>query len=371
VDEGGLNIALIEPYNGGSHQAWVDGLIGHSGHHFTPFTLRATNWKWRMQAGAIRLAEQVNQCNQTFDLFVVSDMLNLSLFKSLLKQDYAGLPVLVYFHENQWVYPTSPNDRDEQRGADLHYGFMNLTTVHVAQEAWFNSSFNLNSMVSAVEKYAKRWPDSSAKKAVESLQAKSRVMPLGLRLNPSEIENQSGEKLRILWNHRWDHDKNPEQFLRLLQDLTGRVDFELMVLGEIKHPAEVEQQLAPWKDRVVHFGFESDINEYWRKMRSCDVLPVTSHHDFFGESIMQAAACGVIPILPRRLAYPEVFSIAQLFYDNHDELVQKVAGFDHGLASLAHICQQHVQQFQWEEVIGKYDRGISAFHQKFGRKKLL
>ena len=38
----------------------------------------------------------------------------------------------------------------------------------------------------------------------------------------------------------------------------------------------------------------------------CDIIPVTSNHDFFGISVMEAVFCNVWPILPDRLSYKEL-----------------------------------------------------------------
>lgn len=51
-----MRILLIEPYYGGSHKAWADGLWHYSRHHIDLLTLPAQFWKWRMQGGAITLA---------------------------------------------------------------------------------------------------------------------------------------------------------------------------------------------------------------------------------------------------------------------------------------------------------------------------
>lgn len=39
--------------------------------------------------------------------------------------------------------------------------------------------------------------------------------------------------MHIVWNHRWEHDKNPEDFFSVLFELhTSHVSFSLSVLGE-------------------------------------------------------------------------------------------------------------------------------------------
>ena len=51
-----LRILALEPYYGGSHQAFLDGWAAHSCHDFTLVTLPAFHWKWRMRHAAITMA---------------------------------------------------------------------------------------------------------------------------------------------------------------------------------------------------------------------------------------------------------------------------------------------------------------------------
>ncbi|HKJ89351.1 MAG TPA: DUF3524 domain-containing protein, partial [Gammaproteobacteria bacterium] len=59
-------------------------------------------------------------------------------------------------------------------------------------------------------------------------------------------------------------------------------------------------------DRVVHFGHVPDRAAYARWLWAADVLPVTSRHDFFGISVLEAVYCRTFPLLPHDLAYPEL-----------------------------------------------------------------
>ena len=48
----------LEPFYGGSHRQFLDGLAKHSLHDFTLLTLPGRHWKWRMHGGALELAAQ-------------------------------------------------------------------------------------------------------------------------------------------------------------------------------------------------------------------------------------------------------------------------------------------------------------------------
>ena len=51
-------VVVIEPWYGGSHRVWADGWRRHSRHEIELLTLPDRNWRWRMRAGAVDLAER-------------------------------------------------------------------------------------------------------------------------------------------------------------------------------------------------------------------------------------------------------------------------------------------------------------------------
>jgi len=65
-----MNILALEPYFGGSHEAFLAGWIDNSRHNFTLLTLPANKWKWRMRSAAVDFADKLQQLEyRDFDLF--------------------------------------------------------------------------------------------------------------------------------------------------------------------------------------------------------------------------------------------------------------------------------------------------------------
>ena len=127
-----------------------------------------------------------------------------------------------------------------------------------------------------------------------------------VELKPDRIEEYP--RAVLLWNHRWEYDKNPEGFFDALFELQDRgVDFRLVVLGAnfSRNPEIFDRAGARLADKILHFGFVEDERDYVKWLWHSDIVPVTSHHDFFGASMVQAMYCDVAPLLPARLAYPE------------------------------------------------------------------
>ena len=144
----------MEPYYGGSHKAFIDGLSKASRHSWTVLTLPAHKWKWRMRHSAITFAAQAAHLPQEArdcDLLFCSDMLNLAEFAGLAPAEIARLPKVIYFHENQLTYPVRfENERD------CHFAMTNLTSALAADAVWFNSQFHADSFLAALPKFLLR-----------------------------------------------------------------------------------------------------------------------------------------------------------------------------------------------------------------------
>ncbi len=170
-------ILALEPYYGGSHQAFLDGWISHSIHDWTVLSLPAHKWKWRMRHAAITFAEDVRQHvanGESWDAVFASDMLNLAEFQGLAPRAVAELPAVAYFHENQLTYPNQ-----DPRERDLHFAFTNLTTALAADQVWFNSAFHRDSFLDALREYLPRMPDYQPLDAIDEIQRKAIVHPPG------------------------------------------------------------------------------------------------------------------------------------------------------------------------------------------------
>jgi len=363
-----LKIALIEGFYSGSHKQWADDFARHSAHEITLFTLPASHWKWRMHGGAISLAKEVESSRQDFDLFLVTDMIDLSLFKSLLSEPYRAKPFVLYFHENQITYPWSKQDRDRKAGRSHHYGFINYSSALVADHCFFNSHYHRNEFLKALPQFLSQYPDYHEFDSIDVIAKKSSTLHLALDLESLNVKKQIQRQGRaaILWNHRWDYDKDAEKFFSALFQLREHgIEFKVIVLGEglennPKIFAEAQENLA---DRIIHWGYAESRSRYAELLWQADILPVTSRQDFFGGSIIEAVACNTIPLLPKRLAYPEHFTLdwqrRQFFYDEN-ELVSKLQRYILDVKVLRkQTTRDFVMHYDWKAMIDNYDKTLS------------
>ncbi len=245
-----MNILLVEPFYSGSHKHFADQLKKYSQHKIDLLTLDGKFWKWRMYGAAITLGEKYNEIHDSStskpDMILVTDMLDLPTFLSIII--HKDIPVINYFHENQFAYPWSENSVDKaKKNRDLHYGMMNYHSAYVSDKVLFNSKYNMDSFLLGLRNILKKMPDHSHMPNIDKLKKKCQVMPLGLELKKlttqDDANSESHQEIKrkinsidgplILWNHRWEHDKNPESFFGALRKLKAQnIPFKLAILGE-------------------------------------------------------------------------------------------------------------------------------------------
>ena len=364
-----MNLWLVEPYYTGSHQAWADGYQAHSRHEAHLLTLPGRFWKWRMQGGAVTLARKAASLGEQPALILASDMLNLPVFLALSSGRLAAVPIALYFHENQLTYPLQPEER-----RDLHYGFVNFVSALRADAVFFNSAYHLEAFFDELPRLLKHFPDYNELWAVGTLRAKSEVLPLGLDLARLDAHcphiPRDGRPV-ILWNHRWEYDKDPRTFFQTIYALADEgLEFGLILLGESfrNWPAEFLEARQRLAERIVHFGYAEDVAAYARLLWQADIVVSTAWHEFFGASVVEACYCDCMPILPRRLSYPELIPVDRrddCLYDDFDGLLARLR---HTILHVEDVrafsLRQHMSRFDWRQMAACYDEYLEKMRAK-------
>jgi len=349
------SILFLEPYDTGSHAAWMHGYQQHSAHHVDILSLPGNWWQWRMHGGAISLARLFLDSTLNPDLIVASDMLDLTTFLALTRTRTAHTPTAVYFHENQLTYPPGPRQK-----RDLHLGFINYASALTADAVFFNSGYHQWAFLDELPRLLKHYPDYNELPTIEAIRAKSRVLPLGIDLRRFDA---FGPKPAppipiILWNHRWEYDKNPVAFFNALYKLAEQgLNFKVIIVGENtrQQTEEFDEARERLGDRIIHYGYAPDFATYARLLWQATMVVSCAWQDFFGVSVCEAIYCGCLPILPRRLNYPALIPPAY-----HDLCLYLEGGVAAAIAHHLHTpappeLRAHVSQFDWSTMAGVYD----------------
>ena len=370
-----MRVALLSPYHDGSHKYWADGLTRHSSHEFKIFSMPARFWKWRMHGAAITLADEYVNSSFAADVFLATDMLDLSTFLSLTRRTTAFNPAILYMHENQLTYPL-PKDPDQgpmrrQAGErDLHFGFVNYVSMLAADAVMFNSEFHRESLIEELPRFLKQFPEYHELRMVDSIVNKSSVLYPGLELSPgiNDAPEEAESPPLIIWNQRWEYDKDPETMFDVLYKLAERnLPFNVAICGQNfrVRPEEFEIAREKLAGRIAHFGY-AEPGEYRRLLRRSHITFSTAQHEFFGIAVLEAVASEAFPVLPNRLSYPEIIPAefhSPCLYSTREQLLERLewalTNRDQARSIAADLAET-TSKYQWSEMAQKYDKAIEA-----------
>jgi glycosyltransferase involved in cell wall biosynthesis len=367
--ENRLKFLFLEPFFGGSHRNFAEGLRSHSRHKIDLFTLPARFWKWRMRGAALYFFKKIPSL-EGYDGLIVSDLMSLSDFKSLWGPSCP--PALVYFHENQITYPLAPGE-----SIDFQFGFTDITTALAADQILFNSRFHLDAFFSNLPDFINMMPEYRPNWVVNEIRSKSEFIYPGCRF-PAEMESSApldSAPPLIIWNHRWEFDKNPADFFNALDAVIERgADFQIALLGENFQvvPENFIAARERYGNRVVRYGYVESIEKYREWLMRGSIVISTAKQENFGISVIEAIRYGCIPLLPDRLAYPEILPKAfhsDFLYKNQEDLIEKlffiITNYPQYQAQRNRLSEA-MGSFAWENLIDDYDEALENLVRQAG-----
>jgi len=354
-------VLVLEPFFGGSHRAFVEGLARHSAHRIDRLTLPPALWKWRLRAAALALAERARRRPRP-DLILASSLLDAAHLRALLGD--ASPPLAAYFHESQLGYP-----RPEGKGADVHLAIVNVASALAADRVLFNSAFHRADFLSRVPVLLRALPPPRPRRTTAAIRRRSVVLHPGVDLPPPPADRPPGAPPIILWNHRWEFDKDPDGFFRVCDQLRERrLPFRLVLLG--KSQQFVPKPFLAARERlgaqILHCGFVPSRARYRGWLARADLVISTAVQENFGIAVVEAIAAGCYPLLPNALAYPELLPArlhARHLYQGLPDLIERSAALLRNPARLAEGRAERrraVERFAWERMVRRYDSLFSG-----------
>lgn len=306
------------------------------------------------------------------DLVLATNLMDLTHFKSLSR--WHDIPYILYVHENQLDYPLGPGEK-----MDFHYVWKDYMNYLIADKLIFNSKYNLESFLEKFRGFTSRLPDCKPDEPSLSFRSKAEIIPPGCTLinksdrqgseNKSEDSSDSESEEQgipvILWNQRWEHDKNPDDFFDFLGQLKERkIQFKLVVLGESfkDSPDCFSRAEDRFKEEMIHFGYAENRGDYESWLQKSDYVISTALQENFGISVVEAISAGAIPLLPNRLAYPEVldkslhpFCLYNGTENRMETFLALLALYPEDRKRLRNELRESVQPYSWTHIALRFD----------------
>lgn len=355
-------LLVIEPYYGGSHHAFLNGLLKTMQCQSVLLSLPARKWKMRMQVSApwfVSQLEKMPVAERWFDAVLCSTFVDVAVFRALVTQLSGWNPqarFCTYFHENQFAYPGQVDDP-----SIFQFTSINFNTALTSDRLAFNSFFNLNSFLDLSKKFLGKMSEISIKEHHRAIAEKSVVIYPGIDFSAMDEAEPRKDDVDehlpvIVWNHRWEHDKNPEEFFAALKSLKELgCAFKLIVLGQsFKYkPKCFSWAKEVFAEELIHFGYAESKTQYGKLLRQGDIVVSTSIHEFFGISVLEAVRAGCRPLLPNRLSYPELFD-SEFLYEEGSLVKALKRGIDNFERLEDEEAMRFTRKYCWSNLGKKY-----------------
>lgn len=124
---------------------------------------------------------------------------------------------------------------------------------------------------------------------------------------------------------------------------------------------------------IDRWGFQESRQGYEEALMEADVFVSTANHEFFGITAVEAIAAGAYPLLPKRLAYPEILDpriagdVSCFFYEQEaDGLAQRLQELAESLAKGdmwqgdAERAKRATARFSWSKLAPILDEALES-----------
>ena len=278
---------------------------------WTSLTLPARHFSWRVRGNPLywSIANR-EELSRHYDLVIVTSMVDLATLRGLVPS-LTVTPTVVYFHENQFDYPSQQGQTES-----LEAQMVSIYSALAADQLVFNSSYNRDTFFIGLERLLNKLPDFVPGNVVDLLKPRACVVPVPVALERTSsgvsIWPARGQdnRVRILWLGRFEYDKAPERLLNLLEALECHaLSYHLAIVGQQfrQLPEAFARIRSAYAENLICMGFVEERSAYCRLLREADMVVSTALHEFQGIAVGEAVASGCTPVVPDRLAYSEYY----------------------------------------------------------------
>ncbi|XP_072817024.1 tRNA-queuosine alpha-mannosyltransferase isoform X6 [Vicugna pacos] len=357
--KGPMSILIVEAFYGGSHKQLVD-LLQEELEDCVLHTLPAKKWHWRARTSALYFSQNVPP-SARYRILFASSVLNLTELAAL-RPDLGKLKKILYFHENQLVYPVK---KCQER--DFQYGYNQILSCLVADVVVFNSVFNMESFLTSIGKFMKLIPDHRPKDLESIIRPKCQVIYFPIRfpdVSRFMPEHKTAHLQKIL-SLKGNDGAAPSRALPFQQE---QRDWEnaLKNFDSESGPCGATQQenlcssvsQEPYL-KTFDAPDHSSAHHGENKQNPRDILGGAEYqqrplHIVWPHRWLEAVYCGCYPLCPKDLVYPEIFP-AEYLYSTPEQLSKKLQNFCKRPDIIRkHLYKGEMAPFSWAALHGKF-----------------
>ncbi|XP_071666822.1 tRNA-queuosine alpha-mannosyltransferase isoform X10 [Patagioenas fasciata] len=334
-----MSVLLIEAFYGGSHKQLMDLLQEELQDDCVLCTLPAKKWHWKARTAALHFMQTVpTSANYRF----------------MPEHKLARLQKVIGVKRNGDAYQLEGLP-GRQKSGDL----MKNSNAHGESGLCTPEHEGLPSPSPAPERPNK----AEASESTNPCQGEDKQhLPFNLCNIMSGWDSRQ-RPLHVAWPHRWEHDKDPETFFKVLLKLKEKdLPFHVSVLGEAftEIPDIFSEAKKALGSSVLHWGYLPSKDDYFQALCMADVVISTAKHEFFGVAMVEAVYCGCYPLCPKALVYPEIFP-AEYLYSTPEQLFKRLQNF----CKRPDIVRKHLYKgetagFSWAALGGKFRSLLAA-----------
>ncbi|XP_066543607.1 tRNA-queuosine alpha-mannosyltransferase isoform X2 [Amia ocellicauda] len=369
-----MSVLLIEAFYGGSHKQLID-LLQENVEDCVTFSLPAKKWHWRARTASLYFMQAIPS-SSTYRVLLTSSVLNLAELVAL-RPDLGKLKKILYFHENQLVYPVR-----KSQDRDFQYGYNQVLSCLVADVVVFNSSFNMESFLTSISTFMKLIPDHRPKDLEKLIRPKSQVLYFPIKF--PDVRRFLPEHKHFYKSRMYgiDASTNPDSS-GCLSDLQRKQPTENNTSNLTPGPNKIMSTTCP-EEAFKSPETSQEMNRTQNpetavlqheedkppNFNPCDTRKMVERDDGGNQSRplhivwphrwLEAVHCGCYPLCPKALVYPEIFS-AEYLYSTPEQLFKKLQDF----CRKPDIVRRHhvkvdTDQFSWAALCRKFRSLLAA-----------
>ena len=333
---------------------------------WTELSLPARYFSWRVRGNPLSWAiTHQSLLQKPYDLILATSMVDLACLRGL-RPELCAVPAILYFHENQFAYPTT-----ERQSSLLEAKLVSLYSSLSAERVIFNTCYNRETFLCGVDELIDRFPDEKPANIASKIRSKSICLPVGIEESDDRSAAKQAGLVNIVWNHRWEYDKGPERLLACLEMLREDLPICVHVLGQQfrQQPKEFSgiRKVLLKRGWLGKWGYVNSYSDYLQILSSSHLVISTAIHDFQGLALLEAVEAGCIPLVPNRLAYPEIFPL-EYRYESHVEdvvldarsLGESIAKHVDQISDGERLSAPSVSQFHWSTLKPAYQAAFES-----------